>query len=419
MENLDRQDGFIEFFDQFLPEFEFSLRDLSGALSKLEELREYYANHPVASDVPDATDGRTAVIALSSQDSWSSEIKTSALFADQIVCDDPLLFALDDYQGFSRHNIRDFGIKRTDEWALADLRRRLDELWQLMPLVHAGVLRFHSLRMLYSGASNPVRIAVANYLKNNLEISFPDPGWFPVIADAYIPIIDEHRNLIIDLSDLEELGMTPVDQATERLEPFLFFHLVTTLVGLRAADLVFGTFWTGLDWHWRLCQQAVRSLSPETKIYSFVHAFAGPALDAASVNDLLSIRTQEDAFYNFRKEMVLAGNLIKSFPGDSDFGAQIERIFLDIFEPNFSTIESVMSRNIILRNLPWIAASSGFAYAAAVAASDPLPAAIFGTLSAAFGFGPLFREIADKRTSIRREPAYVFWKLNQLKKGAT
>lgn len=114
----------------------------------------------------------------------------------------------------------------------------------------------------------------------------------------------------------------------------LFMHSLTTLLSLRVADLVSGTAWSASDWHWRLSRDAVSNLSPNTKVYSFIHTFMRPLIEQVFSNDLLSIRTQDDAFHTFRREMLITEALIDALPGQREFNTEIQSVFNDLFGPN-------------------------------------------------------------------------------------
>jgi hypothetical protein len=82
-----------------------------------------------------------------------------------------------------------------------------------------------------------------------------------------------------------------------------------------------------------------------------------------------------------------------------------------VFRPNIRVIEKAMQRNTLLRDLPFVLATAGFAVAGGVASAAPAAATIFGALSSLLGFGPAVRDGLRREDKVRQEPAFVFWKL--------
>ncbi|GAB2840804.1 hypothetical protein GCM10027176_50800 [Actinoallomurus bryophytorum] len=69
-----------------------------------------------------------------------------------------------------------------------------------------------------------------------------------------------------------------------------------------------------------------------------------------------------------------------------------------------------MKKNALLKDLPYVTASAGFAYAAASASHSNAQATVFGALSALAGFGAFFSQLTDREVKVRHELAYVLWK---------
>jgi hypothetical protein len=126
--------------------------------------------------------------------------------------------------------------------------------------------------------------------------------------------------------------------------------------------------------------------------------------------DLLMVRANDDAIYAFRREMTLIEPAIHAYPGEPEFEQEVQEIFATTLKPSLRRVEAAMAKNSMLRELPYVVASAGFAYAAAAASDSNAEATIFGTLSAIAGFGALFKELTDRETKVRHEPAYVLWK---------
>jgi hypothetical protein len=434
MSDATEGDALSDFLGRFLPELELLLNGtaasstspespvarishgehLLGQVSeKLEELRNYYGVRRLAelSTQP----GRKAVVAINVNGSWVPEVKSCSLFADHVICEDPFLSWIGEAT-FSNNDRWRWGGDSLSRSAIDRLRWLIEMAWDVMPLIRSGILRFFPISdPFYVGLSesmaDTIKGEVLRYLMENLVIvNNIQHRYFTV----RIPVIDFEGIIEFDRDlwwgDIDSYQEMAARTCAEWLSP----NSVVTAFGLRSADLVSGTFWTSSDMHWKLCGDAVQGLSRDAKGYSFIHTFTRPALERLSSRDLLSVRNQEDAFYFFRKEMLVTESLITANVGDAGFQSEIQGLFRDIYEPNFAMIEAAMHQNLILKNLPWAVGSSGFAYAAAVASASPISATIFGTLSAALGFGPLFKDIADRRVAIRREPAYVFWKLDRL-----
>ena len=85
-----------EFFAEFLPELEFCLSDMPAALAKLDELRDFYErrSRPLASY---RNPERRIIVLPIGTTNWETEAKSSILFADHVICDDPLLHLADMY----------------------------------------------------------------------------------------------------------------------------------------------------------------------------------------------------------------------------------------------------------------------------------------------------------------------------------
>lgn len=428
---------FIEFFDSFLPELEFSLQVnkrmssefprmyksrapiddyLRPVIDKLDELKRFYSNHVMLSLSRTTEPQRTVVITVTPRLEWVAEVKGCVLFADRVVCQDPFLYLLAEYQEFGSYNMNNISGYHYADNRLAKLEKQLGHVWEVLSLVHAGLLIFCPLEDpgclgLPETIRSVVRKDSFEYLREHIEIREVQGG-FPVVAKVFIPVLDYEELEEISISKLGD-GWSCHSIAVQNFNPILFGHALMVTCALRAADLVTGTFWSSNDWHWKLSREVLKSISADTKVYSFIHTFASPALEDAPTESLISIRNQEEAFFKFRREMLLARDSITSFPNEDTFSREASVIYNDVFKPNFAMIDAAMRRNSLLSNMPWFMASAGFAYAGVTTAGGPASAAIFGALSAAFGFGPAFKDIAEKRASIRREPAYVFWKLDK------
>ncbi|MEU8154155.1 hypothetical protein AB0B94_10885 [Micromonospora sp. NPDC048986] len=401
--------AFSSYMDDFLSRFEFSLGNFERAEKSLQNLEDFYRTRPDFG-VDERREGKVAVVPLNSLTDWTSEVKTSALFADLVICDDPLLYALTEHQEFLYENNRSFfGWEGAKRGFRQQLKRRADEIWTIMPLIQSGVVVFEPLTRTTSRAHEEINEAIVNYLYDNVEIGEVGYGGSDLMADCYIPILDERRLVTVDRFRLEFMnGRMAVAQG---IAPLLQLHLTSVLQGMSTADACGGTFWTGSKWHWSLSGAVVQSLSSQTKVYSCLQEVLAPVIGAASSSDIISIRNNEEAFATFKKDVRLTEHLIRSMPDEPSFEAEAHEVFEELFRPSVTRLESAMRENVILRNLPWLMASAGFAYAAAVASSDPTSSAIFGTLSSVAGFGSTLKDLREKGERIKREPAYVYWAL--------
>jgi hypothetical protein len=280
-----------------------------------------------------------------------------------------------------------------------------------MPLIQTGAIEFHPLVDL----SGPIREAVKkdtqHYLWSNIEVLESHIQSYPPHVKCRVPLMDYATTVEVDNNIGREFSLSAQELAAIALTPLVSLHSSSALAGLRAADAIEGSFWTGLDWLWEICHSMMTDLSPHARIYSFLHQTTQPAIKRAAASELVSLRSQDDALYAFRRELILSEHLLVSRPNDPGFSSEVEELFSDIFLPSLRIVEASMQRNSILSKLPWFAGSVGFAYAAAASSSSPLNATIFGTLSAALGFGSLFAELSDPEASVRKAPAYIYWKL--------
>ena len=394
------------FLADLLPRFDLEPGGRRHAEDLLAELREYYDDDPVTRPGP----GRVAVIAIDPWRDWAAEVKAAALVADLVICDDPLLYVQDHITNFAFFYRRTYG-RETRARFLLHLRRQIDWMWQVMPLVRAGVLVFRPLRMSGDDTVSAVERFAVDYLAEHLDVLGYDVHGYPQWVEYTVPLLGEHAKQEIDRMLWAEEGMSPRQIAEFTVRPRLTIHFLTTWNGLLLAETLNGTFWTGSDEQWRLARYAVEGLAPATKVMSFVQTFTRPALERARAEDLLAIRADDDAFYSFRQALALAEGRIRSFPGDERFDADLAAVFEDLIRPNIRMIERSMRTNPLLKDLPFIASSAGVSYAAALAGASPPVSGLLGGLAGVLSFSSAFRDLRDPEAKVRREPAFVFWKL--------
>jgi len=65
----------------------------------------------------------------------------------------------------------------------------------------------------------------------------------------------------------------------------------------------------------------------------------------------------------------------------------------------------------LLRDLPFMGASAGLSIAAAAAGGATPASTALGSLATLLGFSSVFQDLLRPETKVRREPAFVFWKL--------
>jgi hypothetical protein len=403
---------YSQFLHALLPEFHFLLASREDAEGGLDRLREYYAGLASPGRAPGTDAGsRVAVIAIDPWRNWAAEVKAAALVADLVICDDPLLYVQDHIRTFAYFYDRAFG-SETGARLLVHLARQVEWMWQVMPLVRDGILVFRPLRMLSEDITSATERFAGDYLAEHLEVLGWDVMSYPQWVKYRVPLLGEESHQVeLDRALWAEFGMSPGELARMTVKPRLTIHLLTTWSGLLVADSVNGTFWTGSDAHWRLARDAVDGLSPGTKIMSFVEAFTRPALEQLPARDLLAIRADEEAFGTFRRELVLTESLIRSYPGEDRFASEITEVFEQVFRPNIAMIESAMRRNALLRDLPFLGASAGLSIAAAASGGATPASTVLGTLATVLGFSSVFQDLLRPETKVRREPAFVFWKL--------
>ncbi len=397
---------YSRFLDELLPELELSFGDRESAEAMLERLRSYYAGLPASGREP----GRIAVIAVDPWRDWSAEVKSAVLVADLVICDDPLLYVQDHIQRFAHFYRRTFG-KGTGARLLAHLAAQVERMWQVMPLVRAGLVVFRPLRMVPEDRVSAVERAVTDHLEEHLELLGYDVTGYPQWLEYRLPLLDEQAKIELDRELWTEFGMGPAEIARFTVEPRLTLQSLTAWNGLLHADAVNGTFWSASDAYWRLARDAMAGLHPGTRLLSFVDTFTRPVLEHIPAPDLLAIRANDEAFDAFRRHLVLTEDLIGSDPDEERFPAEATRIFDEVFRPNIRVIEQAMRRNTLLRDLPFVLATAGFAVAGGVASAAPPAATIFGGLSSLLGFGPSIRDAVRREEKAQREPAFVFWKL--------
>lgn len=415
--------SFPEFIGSFLPDLELTLNTrptvsssimLERLKDKIENLKLYYSEHHLSrTDMPP---GRKAVVAINQGRNWAAEVKSCVLFADHVICEDPFLNCLRVYGSFSSNDLYRWGEDSLSQSAVGAFHHVIEAAWELMPLIHAGLVTFFPINdPEYLGVAtlrSEVENEIAKYLRNNLEIVGDRSYRYLTVR---IPEFDYESLVEIDRNDWWGDGDYSYHElAVRACLKWLGPASITVRSGLHCADTLSGTFWTQDYINWKLCRNAVESLSRDTKIYSFIYEFTRPELEIVSSSDILSVRNEESAFATFRKEMIETSFFIAPDVDNPTFNVEIRQRFEDVYKPNFAMIEAAMRNNSLLRKVPWATASAGFAYAGAAASASPALGALFGTLSAALGFGPLFKDRADKKESIRREPAYVFWKLGQI-----
>jgi hypothetical protein len=344
------------FLAGLLPRFDLAPGGRRHAEDLLGELREYYDDGPVTRPGP----GRVAVIAIDPWRDWAAEVKAAALVADLVICDD---------------------------------------------------LIFRPLRMSGDDTVAAVDRFAVDYLAEHLEMHGYDVHGYPQWVEYTVPLLGERAKQELDRTLWAEEGMSPRQIAEFTVRPRLAIHFLTTWNGLLLADALNGTFWTGSDEHWRLARYAVEGLAPATRVMSFVQRFTRPALEQARAEDLLAIRADDEAFYSFRQSLALAEGRIRSDPGDERFDEDLEAVFEDLIRPNLRMIERSMRTNTLLKDLPFIAASAGVSYAAALAGASPPVSGLLGGLAGVLSFSSAFRDLHDPEAKVRREPAFVFWKL--------
>lgn len=424
MSEIIENNSFVEFIEGLLSELEgifstspsISARLMLGRIDdKLEVLKEYYSSHRLPR--VSMKNKRNVVIAMNQGRDWAAEVKSCVLFADHVICEDPFLNSRRVYGAFSSDSLWQWGEDNLSRSALEQFRGTVGRIWDVMPLIRAGILTFFPINdPAYLENSAPtadqIEAELTRYLNENL-----------IIVDDLGRHYYTVKIPLIDYEDVVEVGRD------ERWGDYSYREMIvrtcmkwlgpsTTSVrsGLYCADVISGTFWTTSDLNWKLCRDAARGLAPNTKIYSFIHEFTRPQLEVISSPDVLSVRNEEGVFRAFRADMVQTRSAIESEVDSPYFSIEIQQWFEDKYKPNFEMIEKAMRRNSLLRKLPWGMATVGFAYAGVDFSAAPVLASIFGTLSAALGFGfvPLFQDIVDKREAIRREPAYIFWKLERV-----
>lgn len=410
---------FSEFMTGFLPELEAATAAYGPMRSKLDELEQFYSNQTIPEIAFARPAGRKALVAIDGVGDWAADVKVCALFADAVICEDPLLHALDESTTFWRENVREFGRSNMEAADISRFAHVISKVREVMPLIQAGILMFYPLRRpVLLGIDESVRSTLKPEMEQYLveEGEIRDGFQFnnQCAVKVYVPMIDDVVQTSFSMNYIYDYGMSYQQAAANKLSSVLEFNYFSTVCGMRAADLASGSFWTSRDWYWHLCRQATENLAPHAKIYSFINTFSRPAIETVAAKDVVSLRSQEDAFHRFRQQMLNAGSAINSDPDNPNFENEIQDVFTDMFEPSFSAIKSAMRRNIILQNAPWLTASTGFAYAASSVSNSPIASTALGTLSAAFGFGSLFNELVGQPKRIRSEPAYILWKLNKM-----
>ena len=401
---------YSRFLDELLPELELSLSKREDAEAALERLRLYYAALPAPGQEPRQEPGRVAVIALDPWRDWSAEVKSAVLVADLVICDDPLLYVQDHIRRFAHFYRRTFG-RRTGTRLLAHLATQLERMWDVLPLVRAGFVVFRPLRMAAEETVTAVERAVTDHLGDHLEMLGYDVYSYPQWVEYRLPLLAEHAKIELDRELWTEFGMGPAEIARFTVEPRLTLQSLTTWNGLLHAEAVDGTFWSTSDAYWRLARDAMNGLHPGTRLLSFVDTFTRPVLEQVPTRDLLAIRGNDEAFDAFRRHLALSEDLIGSDPDEEQFPADVARVFDEVFRPNIRVIEKAMRRNTLLRDLPFVLATAGFAVVGGMAGAAPPAATIFGALSSLLGFGPAVRDSLRREAKVHQEPAFVFWKL--------
>jgi hypothetical protein len=273
---------YSRFLDELLPELELSLSERKTAEAVLERLRAYYAELPA----PDREPGRVAVIALDPWRDWSAEVKSSVLVADLVICDDPLLYVQDHITRFAHFYRRTFG-RGTGTRLLAHLATQLERMWDVLPLVRAGLVVFRPLRMAAEETVLAVERAVTDHLGEHLEMLGYDVHSYPQWVEYRLPLLAEHAKIELDRELWTEFGMGPAEIARFSVEPRLTLQSLTTWNGLLHAEAVDGTFWSTSDAYWRLARDAMNGLHPGTRLLSFVDTLTRPVLEEVPTGDLL------------------------------------------------------------------------------------------------------------------------------------
>ncbi|GAB2840795.1 hypothetical protein GCM10027176_50790 [Actinoallomurus bryophytorum] len=180
MVQRDDSGDFAEFMADFLPELEFVKNSMPGLLVKVDELRDFYARH---SSRPRRESGHQVVpIPANPHGSWSGEVKSCALFADLVICDDPLSYRANEYLTFRKTNEGDFGENPTTESALRRIGTCIDQIWEVMPLIREGVLVLQEFRTLSAEPRRAVEAGVLEYLRDSIEIH-PTSNGYPRTID--------------------------------------------------------------------------------------------------------------------------------------------------------------------------------------------------------------------------------------------
>lgn len=287
--------GYVDFLEVFLPEFDSALAGPSAARESLAELREFYAQAPTAGQLRHATAGRVAVIVIEPWRDWVTEVKAAALWADLIICDDPLLNIEDRFTAFAFSLGRDFGFDGAEERLLLRLKEQYEKLWEVFPMVQAGLLVFRPFRIDDDDTPAAVRQSVADHLARHLEVTDFDLDCHPRWAAYRLPLLQEELTIEVDSALLGDFGMNVREIVEFNVGNRLGLEAVTTWNALLVADAVDGTFWAGSRNYWHLARDAVHGLSPGTRVLSFVETCARPALENLPVDDLLAVRRDEEA----------------------------------------------------------------------------------------------------------------------------
>lgn len=343
--------------------------------------------------------------------SQSDYIKSSLLFSDHVVFDDPLLHKLDDIETFLHREFIVIDMKRAQEERLRQLHEIIDQVWCLLPLIESGNVSLMSLRLPDPILNEAINQTCIEYF--NKHVTAENLNYSMGYVDLEVPCMGYKATCDVSKFLMSEIGLSAPNAAIGTKKLFAH-HLLTTIQGLQVAERTGGVFFTSEDFHWNLAKFVAGDLRKNAAVYSFIHDTTLPDLAKLSIDDLQALLANDEALHQFRRELLLADHLIRNLEPGPRQDQEYRRVFDDVFLPNLNHIDSELRKRNVLKDIPWFLSSLGLGFLAGVASGGSALAASLSTSAALLGASGLFRSIGDPEDRVRREPAYILWKMRKM-----